>query len=179
MRLSSVLAIASIASQAAAEVKHGVIGYGIGMYRPWCCTACFDVLSPLYLNCTTFEEHGESGPGMKKRMADMGPMGMTSPECYASDNVWLETFGYCIKSNCDAEGVSASKQETCWQKNAAGGMTVPSLEEVQPSSAPTEEVPEDAEWLNVTSLANAEKWGIDRRMIDNFERTEEQHATFS
>lgn len=174
------LAIASAVTPVAAEVKHGIIGYGIHMYHPWCGTACSDVLSSLYLNCTTFEDHGESGHGMKKRMAGMdGPMGMTSPECYASSDVWLETFGYCIKSHCDAEGVSASTQETYWQEKAAGGLTVPSLEEVQPSSPPTEEVSEDAEWLNSTLLANAEKWEVDRRTIENFELTEEQHSTFS
>ena len=120
MRLSSAVIIASLALQVAAEVKHGVIGYGINMYHPWCCTACSDVLSSLYLNCTTFDDHGHEGHGMKKRMAGMdGPMGTTSPECYAGSDVWLETFSYCIKSHCDAEELSASEQETYWQKTAA------------------------------------------------------------
>lgn len=125
-------------------------------------------------------DEGHEGHAMVKRMEGMsGPMGMTSPECYANTTVWLETFGHCIKSHCDEEGLSASEQEAYWQENAAGGLAVPTLEEAQPASAPTEELTEDAEWLNTTMLANEEKWTVDRHTISTFEKAEEAHSTYS
>ena len=180
MRLLSIFTFASAALWAAAEVKHGTIGYGINMYHPWCCTACSDVLSSLFLNCTTFDDMSHEGHGMKKRMAGMeGPMGTTSPECYASSDVWLETFSYCVKSHCDAEGVSEDKQEKCWQLKAAGGLAVPTLKESQPPNPPTEEVADDAEWLNSTMLANEASWTSDRGTIMEFEKSEQDHVMFS
>lgn len=165
---------------ASAEVKYGTIGMGINMYHPWCGTACSDVLSGLYLNCTTFDEEMHSHHGMVKRMSGMEhAMGTTSAECRAGDQPWLQTFSYCIKTHCDAEGVSAEKQEMYWQKNAAEGMPVPSLQEALPAVTPTTFVAEDAEWLNDTMLANEEAWITDRRTIEEFETTEDDHAVFS
>ena len=180
MRLSSAFAAFVLILRAKAEVKHGVIGYGINMYKPWCGYACSDVLSSLWLSCTEFMEMSHEGHSMVKRMEGMdGPMGMTSPECYANNTVWLQTFSYCIKSHCDAEGLSASAQESYWQKTAAGGNTVPTLEEALPSQAPTEQLDEEAKWLNTTMLANDDKWTIDRKTIANFETAEYYHATYS
>jgi hypothetical protein len=175
---SFVIIVAAILGTAQGT-KHGIIGFGINMYHPWCCTACYDVLSPLYLNCTTFEEMSHDHHGMVKRMDMGGSMGMTSPECYASDQPWLSTFSYCIKSRCDAENVDMQQQEQCWQKNAAGGVEVPQLTEALPAAAPTEELQDDAEWLNKTMLANAAKWQTDRNTISEFESVERDHSMFS
>lgn len=174
-----VLFLIALALQASAETKHGTIGFGITMYRPWCCTACSDVLSSLYLNCTTFDDMSHSHHGMVKRMDMEEPMGMTSPECYSTDRVWLETFSYCIKSHCDAEGVDALEQEQCWQKKAAGGLEVAALDAALPNTAPTKELAEDAEWLNSTMLVNAAKWQADRNTIQEFEQVEGYHSLFS
>jgi hypothetical protein len=180
MRLSSALAVPLLASTVAAEVKHGIIGYGINMFHPWCATACSDVLSSLWLDCTEFMDHGHEGHSMVKRTEGMdGPMGMTSLECYANNTVWLETFSYCIKSHCDAEGVPVSKQDAYWKVTAAGGLEVPSLQAAQPSTVPTEQLAEDAEWLNRTMLANEEKWSADRNTIATFEQAEYAHSTYS
>jgi hypothetical protein len=180
MRPCSVLAASCFLLGATAEVKHGIIGYGIDMYKPWCGYACSDVLSSLWLSCTEFMDESHGSHSMVKRMEGMdGPMGMTSPECYANNTAWLQTFSYCIKSHCDEEGLSSSAQESYWQENAAGGNAVPTLEEALPSSPPTAQLDEDAEWLNTTMLANAEKWTTDRRTIANFETAEYHHSTYS
>lgn len=180
MKSISVLSVCALAWQAAAEVKHGTIGFGINMYHPWCGTACSDTLSSLWLNCTTFDEEVHDHHGMKKRMEGMdGPMGTTSPECYASNQPWLETFSYCIKSHCDAEGTSADQQEQFWQQKAAGGLEVPRLEDALPRNAPTDEVAEGQEWLSQTMLANEEAWKTDRATIMVFENLEHDHAMFS
>jgi hypothetical protein len=180
MKLFAAFAVSSAIAGVAAQVKHGIIGYGINMYHPWCASACSDVLSSLFLDCTEFMDDSHEGHAMVKRMEGMdGPMGTTSPECYANTTVWLETFSYCIKSHCDAEGLSASAQEAYWQEHAASGLAVPTLEEAQPATAPTEQLAEDAEWLNTTMLANEEKWTTDRNTISNFEKTEEDHSTYS
>lgn len=180
MRPFAGIVAACLVLQAGAEVKHGVIGYGIIMYRPWCGSACSDVLNSLYLDCTEFMDASHEGHAMVKRMEGMeGPMGTTSPECYANSTVWLETLSYCIKSHCDAEGMSSSEQERFWQKSAAGGLVVPTLKEALPATAPTGELTADAEWLNTTMLANEQKWTTDRRTISTFEKAEEAHSTYS
>jgi hypothetical protein len=165
----------------AAATKYGTIGYGINMFHPWCCTACSDSLAMVYLNCTTFSESSEhSSMKIRKRMdMDMGMTGTTSAECYASNKPWTQTLSYCIKSHCDEEGVSAKKQDHCFEKAAAGGLSVGSLEDSLPDIAPTDQLAEDAMWLNNTMLVNEEYWQADRGTIEAFERSEEDHVKFS
>ena len=180
MKLLTPLVLSTCAIFASAQVKHGTIGMGINMYHPWCCTACSDVLSPLFLNCTTFDEEVHHGHGMVKRMAGMeGPMGTTSADCRMADQPWLQTFSHCIKTHCDAEGVTADKQEQYWQTNAAEGMPVPALLEALPAQAPSMALTDDAEWLNETMLVHEEKWTIDRLTIMEFEKVENDHSIFS
>ncbi|KAJ9606502.1 hypothetical protein H2200_009463 [Cladophialophora chaetospira] len=167
--------------QLIAATEHGTIGYGISMFRPFCCYACHDVLAMVYLNCTTFSESShDDGMSMKlvKRM-DMEMDGSTSDECYASNRPFLESFAYCVQSHCDAEGLSSEKQNSCFQSMAAGGLPVPSLEESLPQVAPTEELASDAIWLNETMRVNEASWSSDRGTIDEFEHSEVWHVRFS
>ena len=162
--------------------KHGTIGYGINMFHPYCCSACSDSLAMVYLNCTTFSESNGADGGMsmklRKRM-DMDMAGTTSDECHATNRPYLETLAYCVQSHCDAEGISDRKQDSCFQRLAAGGVAVPSLANSLPTTAPTEELAEDAMWLNKTMLVNEVYWMADRGTIDEFETSEEYHVRFS
>jgi hypothetical protein len=181
MRSTTALLVLVTTLFANAELQHGVIGMGIDMFMPWCATACSDTLSGLYLNCTTFEQMSGDHHGMKvKRMDGMDMMmGVTSADCRASDTPWLQTFSYCIKSHCDAEGLSAEEQEKYWQKNAAEGMPVPSMTEALPTTAPSLSVENEAEWLNETMLANEVAWTTDRRTIQEFAEVERDHSIFA
>jgi hypothetical protein len=172
-----------LAGPIATAAKYGTIGYGINMYHPWCCTACYDALAMVYLNCTTFSKDSESH-GMimkvKKRMGmGMEMSGTTSSECYASNTPYQETLAYCVKSHCNIEGVSSVKQNTCFERLAAGGLPVPSLQHSLPGTTPQEELAEDAMWLNKTMLVNEDYWQADRGTIEAFERSEEGHVKFS
>lgn len=167
-----------------AAIKHGTIGYGINMYHPWCCYACSDALSSVYLNCTDFssEEHddGMSMKLLKKRM-DMGKdiSGTTSDECYASNEPYQQTLSYCISSHCDAEKLLYEKQNKCFQSLNRIGPEGPSLQQSLPLTAPGQELEEDAEWLNTTMLVNEAYWKSDRGTIEQFETIEKDHVTFS
>ncbi|KIY01865.1 uncharacterized protein Z520_02003 [Fonsecaea multimorphosa CBS 102226] len=75
---------------------HGLIGYGINMYFHYCCTACRNVLSASQLNCSKIAE-----------MEGMGGMDMsgdgdftTMPECYATDDAFLQSLALCISQRC-------------------------------------------------------------------------------
>ena len=179
--LKSFVSFVALAASLTIAAKHGTIGYGINMYHPWCCTACYDALTMVYLNCTTFSKSsGGGGMGMKlrKRM-DMEMLGSTSNECYASSKPYQQTLSYCVKSRCDKEGISYAKQNRCFQRLAAGGLQVASLEDLLPDVAPKEELAEDAMWLNKTLLVNNDYWHADRGTIEAFEKSEEGHVRFS
>lgn len=192
---------------AANTLKHGVVGYGISMYKPVCCYACHDSLSSLYLNCTTFmamDEQDSHGMGMDmklknklrkrvnmdmelnhnlhKRM-DMGSggseMAMTSDACRASDRAWLQTLAYCVHDRCTHEGVSAGLQNQCFKSQAAGGLAVPNLRDALPQQAPGIELANDATWLNTTSLVNNDLWTRNYGTLSKFEYSEDMHTRYS
>lgn len=171
------------AMRAFAAVQHGTIGYGINMFRPFCCTACADSLAMVYLNCTIFREvsgHGDMEMKVKlsKRM-DMEMEGETSVKCYASNPPYQQSLAYCIKSYCDTESVPYEKQNDCFQNLNSAGSTGPSLEQSLPVTAPTKELAMDAEWLNTTMLVNANYWRSDRGTIDVFAEVEKDHVSWS
>ncbi|KAK8097650.1 uncharacterized protein PG998_013136 [Apiospora kogelbergensis] len=148
--------------------QHGIVGFGIDLYPDLCCQACHDALSPLFLNCTTFMDQPEGGSseggmsgmgGMGMGMEDM-PMGMTSPECRAANQPWLQTMAHCIQSRCDADGYPPEKQDQCFRKHAVDGAAEPTLRDSLPpvGAVPTAELPADAMWLNATSLVNGDSY---------------------
>lgn len=95
---------------------HGLIGYGITMYNPTCAFACRDSISSSSLNCSTMAE--EEMPGM---MMDMGS-GDTEPDCYATDDAFLQTLAWCISTHC--HDLPAWKLEKYWKANVAGTASV-------------------------------------------------------
>ncbi|KAL8812217.1 MAG: hypothetical protein Q9223_001540 [Gallowayella weberi] len=94
---------------------HGLIGYGISMYNPLCAYSCRAVLSSSTLNCS---EHAHMHEGMVMRRMDMGSEVVTSPDCYAADDAFLDTLAYCISTHCD--DVPVWDLEKYWSMNVAG-----------------------------------------------------------
>lgn len=169
--------------ETATAVKHGTIGYGINMFHPYCCYACSDSLAMVYLNCTTFDM-SDNGDGMsmrklKKRSMDMGMTGHTSEECHAGNKPYQESFAFCVKSHCDQEQIPYEQQNTCFQSLNSAGVEGLSLEQSLPQVAPVEQLTEDAEWLNSTMLVNEAYWSADRGTLEEFERVEDDHVTWS
>ncbi|KAH9829724.1 putative ferric-chelate reductase (Fre2) [Teratosphaeria destructans] len=85
---------------------HGFVGYGITMFKPGCAYACHDsIKNPL--RCSAADD---SMPGMT--------MWTTPPECYATDDAYLQTLAYCIFTRC--EDVEVWRLERYWTMNVAG-----------------------------------------------------------
>ncbi|KAK3063404.1 hypothetical protein LTS18_000639 [Coniosporium uncinatum] len=94
--------------------RHGLIGYGITMYVPNCAYSCRTTIASSPLNCSAVPDTD---------MADMGDMAMdmtptSSPECYATDDAFLQTLAYCISTHCG--DLEAWKIEQWWIQNVAG-----------------------------------------------------------
>lgn len=96
--------------------EHGFVGYGIPVFRPPCAFACRDAISGATLTCST----AEGMPGMEGM--DMGEIIMTEPECYATDDIFLQTLAWCIQSRC--KDVPTWKLEKFWKDNVAGTYAV-------------------------------------------------------
>lgn len=88
---------------------HGLIGYGISMYNPLCAFTCRDVLSTSQLSCS---EH------MHGSEVEMDMDSATSPECYATDDTFLETLAYCMSTHCP--DLAVWDLERYWSMNVAG-----------------------------------------------------------
>jgi hypothetical protein len=144
----------------ATATKHGIIGMGINMYRPFCCNACTDSLSPLFLNCTTIRDG----------------VGTTSPACRASSVPWLQTLAYCFKQGCGDDGLSNVEIQTCWNTMAGQGDEVSPYEHWIPAVAPSVEVSANAIWLNATSLVNQELYRVTRLSYEEWEYEEDMHS---
>ena len=174
------------APSVAAQSGSGIIGFGISYLQDLCCQACYDSLSALYLECTTFaaDDGGSSDMDMGMDM-DMGDMimGTTSDDCRSSNRPWLQTMAYCIQANCDAHGyTSISKQEKCFVTHALAGNSasgLPSYADSLPATAPTVEVAADAMWLNETSLVNADLYYSTYGTEGNFADSEYYHTKYA
>ncbi|KAF2473683.1 putative ferric-chelate reductase [Lindgomyces ingoldianus] len=155
---------------------HGLIGYGIVMYKPNCASACRDCTSTGVLNCSTVMEDDK---GM-----DMGGMDMTetSPECYATDDVFLQTLAYCISVKCAQ--LPDWEKEKWWKLNVAG------RNQVQPNpkesyrqaldmvTSPPTEIMVSGEPLNKTMLVSEDDYVANWNAEYQFEKQEEIHERY-
>ncbi|KAI1269970.1 ferric reductase like transmembrane component-domain-containing protein [Xylariaceae sp. FL1019] len=157
--------------------KNGIVGFGITMYPHVCCQTCHDLLSPLYLDCTTFDD------GMSSMKRDMGMdsdvMGTTSDECRSSNRPWLQTMAYCIQQNCVADGYSMEEKAKCFSHTAVAGASEPNYQSSLPPKAPTVELEMDAMWLNATSLVNGHMYHSTYGTYAEFERSEVLHTRYA
>ena len=153
---------------------NGIIGFGLSLYKDLCCQACHDSLSSLYLSCTTFD----MGDDMSMD-GDMTMTGATSDECYATNTPWLETMAYCIQQKCNADGYSPKNQAKCFSTQAVAGASEPTFQNSLPATAPTTKLPEDAIWLNVTSLVNDDTYYATYGSEKNFSRSKYFHTRYS
>jgi hypothetical protein len=166
------------------EAKGGIIGFGLSLYSDTCSLACHDVLSSLYLSCTTFpKNHHDMPPGMNMSKRDMGgmemEMGITSPECRASNMPWLQTMAYCIHQGCGAHGYTMERQAECFKLHALSGASSPTYHDCLPHTAPTVELSMDATWLNVTSLVNKHMYHATHGTMDEMARSEYFHTKYA
>ncbi|KAF4624025.1 hypothetical protein G7Y89_g14150 [Cudoniella acicularis] len=98
---------------------HGFIGYGINMYDPNCAYSCRAVISDSALNCSTYADMSGMTAMNATEMAAEGMTASTSAECYATDDIFLQTLAYCLYIRCD-DTVSIPGRESWWYANVAG-----------------------------------------------------------
>lgn len=154
---------------------HGLIGYGITMYQPGCAFACRDTISSATLSCTPADEHMDMA-GMESMSAK------TSPECYATDDIFLETLAYCVSSHC--KDVPVWELEKWWKMNVAGNK-VPQPDPkwtfgetlARVTNKPTEILVGENP-LNKTSLVTEEDWLANYNADTEFEALEGIHEKY-
>ena len=115
MKLQDYLLVTLLASGVLAQKlrsEYGFVGYGINAFDPFCAFACRDSISGATLNCSEVMSDGMGG------MSDMNDMVMTEPECYATDDAFLQTLAWCVQSHC--KDTPVWKLERFWKDNVAG-----------------------------------------------------------
>ncbi|KAL8708937.1 MAG: hypothetical protein Q9220_006269 [cf. Caloplaca sp. 1 TL-2023] len=152
---------------------HGLIGYGISMYQPLCAFTCRDVLSTSKLKCSEMDMSG----------MEMGEMGSeTSPECYATDDAFLDTLAYCISTHC--QSVPSWRLERYWTMNVAGTAADQPLPKAtyQETLANVTVKPRDTLTvggdLKRTMLVPEEDYRTSYKTHGAFKRVETNHATY-
>ena len=153
---------------------HGLIGYGISMYHPLCAYTCRDVLASSMLNCSETMDMADS-MGM-----EMG--GETTPECYATDDSFLQTLAGCMSDHC--QNMPIWDLEKYWMMNVAGTAVNQPLPKAtyQQTLANITAKPTDTlvagEDLNKTMLVSEKDFQASHNALSVFEAMEDNHETY-
>lgn len=158
-------------------VRHGLIGYGISMYKPVCAFSCRAVVSGATLSCSTEEMGGMSMSGMS-----MGMAAETSAECYSTDDSYLQTVAWCMSTRC--KDVPVSDLEQYWEINVVGDQKVQPKpkESYQQALASVKGAPTEAmvsgNPLNKTSLVGDDDYDSNLNALSAFESFEDSHERY-
>ncbi|QDS72601.1 hypothetical protein FKW77_001484 [Venturia effusa] len=172
--LFSTLAHTAFGHVSTGRAGHGLIGFGIEMYNPGCAYACRAVLSTSPLNCSA--HHSMSMPGM-----DMHMGAETEPECYATDDAFLQSLAYCISTRC--QDTPAWELERYWKMNVAGRAQVqPDPKEtyqqaLEKAGTPTETLV-SGDPLNQTSRISDDDYISNYNALVIFEEMETLHEKY-
>lgn len=160
LRLLAAAGPGAVLAMGPGRAGHGMIGYGIDIYKPYCAFSCRDTISSATLACSTIMMADDMA-GMSGMDMDMG-MVTTDPECYATDDAFLQTLAVCLDARC-AGTIPAWQIEKYWKDNVAGYLSVqPDPKETfqqalaKVNGTPTAVYVEGA--LNETSVVPDEAW---------------------
>ncbi|KAK6358003.1 hypothetical protein TWF730_007357 [Orbilia blumenaviensis] len=135
------------------RVAHGgTVGLGVKQWDPVCAYACRNSAAGFKLDCGD-SHHGEDHGSM------MMMHHMPSPQCYATNDFFLQTLAWCIHTHCPGD-TPVSKLETYWEMNVAGRKDNQPLPKYSYQDAlsrvtnPPADVVNSTEVLNRTSLVN-------------------------
>ena len=157
------------------RTSHGLIGYGISMYRPLCAYSCRAVLSTSMLNCSVPIDMSEG--------KNMDGSASTTPECYATDDAFLQTLAYCISTHC--QDVAIWDLERYWIMNVAG------TESKQPDPKATYQqtignittkpqgILHSGDDLHRPMIVSHQDYDMNYNAQDVFEQVEDNHETFA
>jgi len=95
--------------------RQGTVGLGQEQYAPVTCAyACRGSIAGWMLDCPDAAHHHHE----RRAMMAMAP---PSPACYASNDPFLTSLAWCIKTHCPAD-LPVSLLERYWEANVAGRM---------------------------------------------------------
>ncbi|KAE8314420.1 ferric reductase like transmembrane component-domain-containing protein [Aspergillus transmontanensis] len=152
---------------------NGFVGYGISMYKPPCAHACrSSIANPL--NCST---NTNDGMGIAWNIEES-----PEPECYATNDAFLQTLAYCIYSHCRTE--SNSTLQRYWETNVAGS----EKDQPLPKQAYQQALQSIGFRPNITanasttlesaSLVSEELYELNWRTLTIFEKVEATHEKY-
>lgn len=116
--LAACPAVVQGAKSYAGRIADGTVGLGLTMYDPACAYMCRNSASGFMLDCPD-DHHHHHGHHKEKRHGHHHMM--PSPECYATNDPFLQTLAWCISTHCP-EDVPLSKIENYWENNVAGNL---------------------------------------------------------
>ena len=158
------------AHQLCSASGHGLVGYGFTLYKPLCAWTCREVFSSSPLNCSEPMDMEDADAELE-----------TLPECYATDDAFLQSLAYCLSTHC--QNVAIWDLEEYWSKYVADyepNQAIPKATYQQVSQNITTE-PTDTlvlgEALNKTMMASDEDYEAAQNGLGNFEKMETNHAT--
>ncbi|KAM0721446.1 hypothetical protein Q7P37_002370 [Cladosporium fusiforme] len=191
MRASAMRASAVIATGASLVLPvlasggrdgHGLIGYGITMYRPACAFACQSSISNP-LDCPDDDHHHDMDGMVMKRMSGMD-MEKPSPECYANNEPYLQTLAYCISTHCSTD-VTNSSIDRFFEMSLGGRLKQPPkplyayAEALLKIETPPTNQTDPEEMLTKVSLIDEEYYIANLNGNDGFQFSEARHSLYS
>ncbi len=84
-----------------------------------------------------------------------------------------------MKERCAIDGVGEGEIAKAYGILAAGGLEAASYNSMIPVERPIDELDSDAEWLNVTSRVNGDKYFSNHQTLQEFEFQEDMHVRLS
>ncbi|KAL4873332.1 ferric reductase like transmembrane component-domain-containing protein [Aspergillus spectabilis] len=194
--ISLLLTASSVTCMSAGRAGHGFIGYGISMYKPTCAYACQDVITNP-LNCTVTSDSHNHGH-MRKRMGidmdsdmDMDEMLMgdgwmvetsPSPECYTTNDAFLQSLAYCMLLHCTDERNSTLQE--FWELNVAGRLddqplpVVSYIEALQAVNDTPPLIANTSVILHSVGLVPEDSYLVEFRTLMVFEKVETAHERY-
>ena len=142
---------------------HGVSGLGLSLFKPSCCYSCLNSLWALDLPCS------QTNPNLT--------FAVNSPQCHASNKIYLESLAWCMKLECIGEGVSDAEVGSVWNRIAGDGAKVGEWQSYlaqQPSST----LASGAVNLTQPSLVNREVYEHSRDTILDYSSQEKYHEIY-
>ncbi|PSN74311.1 hypothetical protein BS50DRAFT_539489 [Corynespora cassiicola Philippines] len=148
--------VAITAHTSQGRTRHGLVGYPIKMYDPPCAYGCRDTVSGYMLEC---EDAGMGGG--HSHHSDM-EMEAPSPQCYATNDFFLQTLAWCISTHC--KDVAVADLEDYWVTDVVGraaNQPIPKYSYQQALARvmePPTTVADPEQVLNFTSLVDEESY---------------------
>lgn len=94
--------------------EYGVIGYGIDFWQPVCAFACRTTIAFMAVHCNQTIGYGNE-------LENHEDASSPTPECFATNDPFLQTLAWCISTHCD--NIAIPRLERYWMLKVPGEWT--------------------------------------------------------